>query len=161
MRYVILALALLFAIPAHADSFDVSVTGQTDFNACASIDENCKPMTFSIDFQTVDAVIGLFGDVVNIESFSGTLNGQQISGGTNGWLYPAFNYIAFEGNDLDGIFGISELNGLRATVDDSIVSWNVTVTPSVPEPSTFFLLLFALPLLKLRSKVCRMSHALP
>jgi hypothetical protein len=139
---------LLFASPVRADTqqFDVNVTGSTDTQVCAALHDGCPAITFSFDFQTIAAIAPPYGNVMDVETFSGEINGQPISGsGGRGWLFDEFNYVPYQ---VFSIFSVNEEDGLNAVVDGVIVNWNVTVTPiAAPEPSSLALLAIGLVIL--------------
>jgi hypothetical protein len=152
---VIASALLLFALSAHADSTptEYSITGQTDFAACAAVEigvngSGCNAVTFALDATTLyDTSQNAIGPVLDIESLSGFANGVAVTG-SGGYLLISANYLPFSPIPIT-IGGVpGDISFYFAdnfvTFDGALVDWNVVQTP---EPSAFLLLVLAIPLL--------------
>jgi hypothetical protein len=158
---VLFLAALLFAIPAHADTTDLTITGQTDFAACAAVEDGCSTVTFSLLAVTqFNPLEGLITDgQYDVLSVTGNVNGLTVTGGggslLNGGLWLPYSEIPIT---IDGVPSVITFYFADNFIelDGALVDWNVNV--ATPEPPTCLLLLLALPLLlKYRNRSLRGS----
>jgi hypothetical protein len=163
MRYVILALALLFAIPAHADTFSFTITGavQAGGTITTGPDEDLmlRPDPNS-DENLYTQVIGMTGEfngipitfdpnsggILQIADGQGPMQPLLVNLGQGLLFFAGDQYLIFE-NDLPGPDGFSDpIVDLTNQQGDVTGPTTLTIVQT-PEPSSLLLLLSSLPLI--------------
>jgi hypothetical protein len=145
---------LCLAVPALADEF--TVTGQTNTAACAAVNAQCAQVSFNLDLMTQfgPGPDAHFGNVYNVSSTKGLIDGLYSVTGSGGWLLPVtgnpqspipYGGVFFTLNSQpdefyfdDAVAGSSALQLAPAfnggTAGFAYVTWNVSPV-GMPEPS--------------------------
>jgi PEP-CTERM motif len=155
-----LALLCLFMLApsAHADQFQV--TGQTNVPICTELDTHCATVSFTLNLQTQLATNIPYGNVYDVTSMSGVLDGLYDITGSGGWLLPVSGNsqsplpygpisYTFDGQQgqisFDDLIAGSSFMSLLPSFGgqpggSAYITWNIVDPVSAPEPSTLLLL---------------------
>lgn len=166
----LIGLLVLIGPCARADQI-VDVKGTTNYVLCAAEDRHCPAVLLNLVFDTTPNVLEIpwgFENVVN--SFGGTINGMNVTGGAGGWLqairpggcplasnatcgtpFPTvLNFAAADGTHGELYWDDLVIGGMVLSSPDvsSLLLWSANVVPpvSTPEPSTGMLLAAAIPI---------------
>jgi hypothetical protein len=149
--------AFIFLPAASADEFQV--TGQTNLPVCTAVAAQCGSVTFNLLLQTQSAANVPYGNVYDVVSMTGTLDGTYSITGSGGFLLPVqgnaqspipYGPISYTLNGLQGeisfddmIGGCSFISLLPSSAASAFITWNATLV-NTPEPSTLLCLALGL-----------------